>query len=332
MRLTGVKVPARLLLDRRLPSTARFLWLVLQLCAPDERAPRRLHERSGLARHTVRRALAALDLAGWLSGNPDPRDGDPVGHASFPPDLLLAKEVGVPAKLIYGALQLLPGFHHQSVQFTLAALGELTGLTPVPVREAVRQLEHHCWLQLVQRTKFSPIDCRLRNPVVERRVDEVTLVDLRLREAKYRGEAIMQEFLSMLVDSDEFEENARPGFLINPYTGERMEFDRYYPPRVAFEFNGDQHFGPTQWFPSEVKAWKQQGRDYIKLAICAQRGITLVTVTGDELSMEALTAKIDGLLPLRNLVGKELLIDLLEEAGSAYRRERQRQIGKSSRN
>lgn len=40
--------------------------------------------------------------------------------------------------------------------------------------------------------------------------------------------------------------NASPGYLINPYTGERMQFDRYYPPGVAIEFQGAQHDGPTK--------------------------------------------------------------------------------------
>lgn len=44
----------------------------------------------------------------------------------------------------------------------------------------------------------------------------------------YRGQALMREFLSDLVASTDFLDDARPGFLINPFTGERMEYDRYY--------------------------------------------------------------------------------------------------------
>lgn len=45
---------------------------------------------------------------------------------------------------------------------------------------------------------------------------EVAQAQLRLQESEFRGEAIMKEYLSLLIDSDEFEDNARPGFLVNP--------------------------------------------------------------------------------------------------------------------
>lgn len=55
----------------------------------------------------------------------------------------------------------------------------------------------------------------------------------------------MREYLSLMIDSGEFEDNAAPGFLVNPLTDERLQFDRFYPPGVAFEFNGPQHYGAT---------------------------------------------------------------------------------------
>lgn len=69
----------------------------------------------------------------------------------------------------------------------------------------------------------------------------------------------MKEFLSLVVDSDRYEDNATPGFLVNPFTRERLELDRFYPPSVAFEFNGPQHYGATELF-SEEQATMQRGR------------------------------------------------------------------------
>ncbi|MEW8978871.1 MAG: hypothetical protein AB2385_10730, partial [Symbiobacterium sp.] len=53
------------------------------------------------------------------------------------------------------------------------------------------------------------------------------------------GEALMKEWLSLLIAIDTYTDNARPGFLVSPLTHERLEYDRWYPTvRVAFEFHG----------------------------------------------------------------------------------------------
>lgn len=142
----------------------------------------------------------------------------------------------------------------------------------------------------------------------------------RLDEASFVGEALMREYLSLIGDSDEYDDNATPGFLVNPFTGEEMQFDRYYQPRVAFEFNGPQHYGPTARYSKEADIRKQQGRDYIKIGISATRGIRLVVVHPEDLTLEVMRQKVDGLLPLRNLDGHEPLIAYLESVSRAYRR------------
>lgn len=72
----------------------------------------------------------------------------------------------------------------------------------------------------------------------------------------------MREYLSLLVDSDHFEDNATPGFLVNPLSGEELQYDRFYPPRVAFEFNnGPQHDGPTALYASGRDIRRLRARD-----------------------------------------------------------------------
>src|SRR5690606_12471297 len=121
----------------------------------------------------------------------------------------------------------------------------------------------------------------------------------------------MREYLSLLIDSDEYEDNAAPGFLVNPLTEERLQLDRYYPPGVAFEFNGPQHYGPTEHYTAE-EAVKQRVRDLIKAGICAGRGIQLKIVHAEDLSLSKMKKIVGHLLPLRDLrrseerrVGKE---------------------------
>jgi hypothetical protein len=48
---------------------------------------------------------------------------------------------------------------------------------------------------------------------------------------------------------------------------------------VAFEFNGWQHYGPTEKFPDEKELKEAQARDLIKKALSDDHGVKLVTVT-----------------------------------------------------
>lgn len=129
----------------------------------------------------------------------------------------------------------------------------------------------------------------------------------------------MKEYLSLLIDSDHFEDNARPGFLINPLTGKPVELDRYYPRVVGYEFNGRQHYETTELFPSEPGLRMQQARDLIKEALCARNGINLVVIHRADLTLEAMRRRVGALLPLRDLRGHEALIAYLERVSAGNR-------------
>lgn len=134
----------------------------------------------------------------------------------------------------------------------------------------------------------------------------------------------MREYLTLLIDSDQFEDNAAPGFLVNPLTNERMQFDRFYPPSVAFEFQGPQHYGATALY-SEAEAAKQRGRDLMKQGICIERGIRLVLIQPQDLSLKVIQQKVGPLLPLRDLIEYQPLIAMLESIARGYRRKAKRE-------
>lgn len=113
-------------------------------------------------------------------------------------------------------------------------------------------------------------------------------------------------------------DNAAPGFLVNPLTDERMELDRFYPPAVAFEFNGPQHYGATGRFSAEDAA-RQRGRDYMKLGICVEKGITLLIIHPEDLTLESMRQRIGPLLPMRDLAGQEPLMEFLKSISRRYR-------------
>lgn len=335
MGKTVVKVPARLLVDRRLTASAKVLWTVYQLGGQENQvSPELLQAQSGLSRPTVLKGLAQLAMAGWLtlttlsgdqgSAAPPPSHDQAPSLTTAPPcpthrkarlplDLLLDQQLSNQAKVLYGILQLSPR------SFTYAQLITLTGLTDKTVHQAVRQLEAHGWVQLTQQNKFSPVHYSLLDPISPLRESDISLAKRRLAFQHDKGEAIMREFLSLIVESTNFEDNATPGWLINPDTNEELQLDRFYPPSVAFEFNGPQHYGTTALYSDEAKVRRQQVRDLIKTGICTRRDITLVIIHATDLSLDAMKLKIPSRLPQRRLQGHERLITYLEAVAAGYR-------------
>lgn len=318
MRALEIQAPVALLVDWDLTAAAKVLWLTT--CLPGELTLRAgLAEVTNLHPATVRKHLARLEELGWYSPVDGPIHGSAGRQVSVPAGLLLDKRVRPQATVLYGLLQTCPGYRDKSGEFTYATLSALAQVSPATVRLAVRELAGACWIQASQANQLAPVRFTLRDPDLERGAAEAAEARRRLEEADYRGEEIMREYLSLLIDSTDFEDNARPGFLVNPLTNERMELDRYYPGVVGFEFHGPQHFHTTDRFPSATALAMQQARDLMKEALCARHGVRLVVIRRDDLRLAAMQQKVGSLFPLRDLKGHEQLIETLEAAGKSYR-------------
>jgi len=88
----------------------------------------------------------------------------------------------------------------------------------------------------------------------------------------------MKRFLDAMLPGAYALDNARPEWLLNPRTGRPLELDRYYPEiRVAFEFQGDQHFIDDAGLSQRVY------RDQLKRHLCAEQGVYLVSVLAIDL-------------------------------------------------
>jgi len=82
----------------------------------------------------------------------------------------------------------------------------------------------------------------------------------------------------------EFRENFRPDWLNG------LELDFYYPKlRLGIEFQGDQHFVPTERFGS---CTKQRDRDRIKFYLCAAEEVTLVRLRAIDLRFVSIRSKL----------------------------------------
>ncbi|HWI52819.1 MAG TPA: hypothetical protein VNT01_11840 [Symbiobacteriaceae bacterium] len=308
MQTAQVQAPVPLLLDPKLTATAKVLWLALRTATGEPITPAGLAAATNLTPATVHKGLAQLASAGWYSPEAGAVDHAPASDkVTMPAHLLKETRVRPRAKLLYGILQTQPQ------DLTYSALSAAAGVSLITIRQLVRELAETGWIEATQANQLAPIHIALRTPEQDRCAGMLSDARRRLEAAQFQPEAIMKEYLSLLIDSDEFEDNARPGFLINPLTGERMELDRYYPHKVAFEYNGAQHYRVTDRFPSEHALSKQQARDLMKEALCARRGIQLIVIHREDLSLEGMRAQVGALLPLRDLTGHEELIELLEK-------------------
>lgn len=314
-------VPEALLLDPRLSATDKLVWIILRLLTslritgPVSDAA--LAQRCGLSRDSIRKGRLRLRATHWLYG---PRSRGWRGRwARFPLGLLVDHELTNQAKILYAVLQVTEGFQDSQGLFTYRQLSNLTGLHPSTVKRAVRQLVNRRWLKIKQNNPRAPIHFVLEDPVVEKNKRLIGSMELRLKRASHLGEQITREFFNVLVDRVDFEDESSPGFLVNPYNDTEMRFDRYYPHDAAIEFNGPQHYGTTEKYPDPVEVLKQQARDAIKKAVCQSRGIHLMILHAEDLTLPVLRKKVDGVLPLRNLDEYGPLIAHLESIARSYR-------------
>lgn len=314
---SDVRVPFDLLFHPDLTPSAKLIWMLQ--AAQRTITTRRIDPAadSDLFRHTVRLASRQLVAAGWSA------PGGPAGStaAALPVHLLLDRRVSAQARVLYGILQGVPKFCaiDQSGRFTYTALRKQSGTGINTLKRAIAELTRTEWLLIAQKRARAPIEFVLGNPVATMVEAWVKKARWRIKRARNKGEAIMHEYLSLLIDSEDYQDNVKLGILVNPSTGERMEFDRYYPKGVAFEFQGPQHFGNTDQFSKQEVA-DQMARDHMKRGICAKEGITLLEVRREDLSLNTMKRRVGTHLPLRDLTGLERLIEVLETVALSHRR------------
>ncbi|HWI60356.1 MAG TPA: hypothetical protein VNT75_00815 [Symbiobacteriaceae bacterium] len=315
-----VQTPVSLLCDGELPASARLVWMAARL-QPDQSpvSIAWLAEITGLTRLTVRAGLARLGALGW---HPAPAASGPT--VPVPAALLTNRKLSPQAKVLYGILHLTPGFHHPCGRFDYAGLASLAHSSRHTVGNALTELVQAEWIKLDRVHRLALIEFELTFPGRERGEVALAAAQTRLdrKDIPY-GEALMREYLSLLIDSDAFEDNVSPGFLRNPRTQELLQFDRFYPPDVAWEFNGPQHYRKTRRFSAPQVA-VQRERDYIKMGICMERQITLVVVLPENLTLAAMQQKVPDRLPRRDLTGFDLLIGFLEHESNTYRQRMKR--------
>ena len=310
-----VHIPRSILLNPRLTDHSKITWAAHQLRPTSQRE---LAALAGLSRFSVVDSLALLQKSGLLRSLPVPQQ--PGLFATIPVDLLRSTATLASQKVLYGVLQVLPGYRAAEVTTGYDQLCEVARKSHPTIRKSLHRLHALGWITVDRPSVRGQFRVTVRNPHVEAQEQAIAAVQRRLQRAPYYGEGLFREWLNVTVDSADFEDNATPGFLINPYTSEEMQIDRlYWKHAVGFEFNGAQHYSPTARFPDPEAVRRQPGRDLMKQAICTKHGILLIPVHAHDLSLGGVLRLIPSRLPLRRLDGQELLIAHLEALSSAYR-------------
>jgi hypothetical protein len=328
-----VKVPADLLLNSTITASAKLIWMILklhpELTKQGRPSPTRLAVLTGLSRPTVRKGLATLAAAGWYRLSPPgislpSTEPKPWRFVQMPIELLEDRSVRPQAVVMYGVLQATPGFDPPTGKYTRKQLREMTGKALKTISRATNMLVQRGWLERTRKNHLCPYIFTVKNPVYEQCLEEIESLKRLLSRPNRKGEQLMRGHLSLIVASNEFEDDASPGFLVNPFTKEEMQLDRYYPGKAAFEFNGQQHYEPTE-FATQEDVEKQQARDDIKAGICRRRGIPLIVVHPEDLTLETMIQKVGNHLPLRDLRHKQPVIRFLERVSRGYRQAARRE-------
>lgn len=144
-------------------------------------------------------------------------------------------------------------------------------------------------------------------------------LESRYNLANYKGEFLCKQYLTLLVSQRDYVDNARPDFLVFPMSGEPLEIDRYYPEeKVGVEFNGLQHYQPTEKYPEEEEFKHRRTRDVFKMGACFEQGVELVVITARDLSLERMRARIPSRLGKNEVDPNDGIVRCLERLSKQY--------------
>jgi DNA-binding MarR family transcriptional regulator len=208
---------------------------------------------------------------------------------------------------------------HSRGPMLVTAIVEELRMSPNTVRSSCRKLVDKGW---ALRMKLPDGRRRLIIPMLPKSVEASAAERVAIERGSVAkvGEWIMLSFLDFKIESVEYIDGARPDWLRNQETGRRMEFDRLYTElKVAFEFQGEQHYGTTDLFPDQEQFEQLQRRDNLKAWLCARHQYTYVEVRAADLTSAGMNLKIPPHVPRRLSWPDSPLIAKLEEFGAGYK-------------
>ena len=197
---------------------------------------------------------------------------------------------------------------------SITALANSLGMHRRTVIEQCENLERLGWL------RFTTVGhSRRPDAVLPRDTEEALAAESSrlIRQTSFVGEGVSNRFVDWIVaPTVHLVYNARPSYLKNRKTGQRMEFDLLAPDYAwALEHQGDEHFGPTTWYPGDKEFAERHKRDLQKAETARKNRIRLSTVSCLDLTLETMQAKIPSDIPRRQFDPKGPYIQMLERLG-----------------
>lgn len=134
-----------------------------------------------------------------------------------------------------------------------------------------------CGTELIYRTK-KPKWCSVHKPNGPKPYKKAKTIP-----SKSKKEGQMQYLLNKILPEAEYIDNGYYSFLPSP-KDHPMQMDRYYPElKLAFEFNGKQHYQFNSYMHSSKESFEYlKTCDALKAKLLKQRGIRLITIKYDK--------------------------------------------------
>jgi len=333
MRLRLVTVPDRLWADRRIPEGAKLVWCYVSALAHQrgEFTLKELRQGVGISLPSLRKYLATLSRAGWIACERISLRavrcrtlGSERGpHLTLPSDILFDPRLPRGACWTWALILRMGG------RFEYRELRKFTGYSQDTLSRHVRELIAHRWLVGGPTRKARRVVYTFRgaNPHAVRRAQELRELERGLQAARStpgysQGQYILARMLREMFPGLEIFENVEITGLDNIETGGRMHVDIYISShRLAVEFHGSQHAGPTELYPSVEEFHARRRRDLLKRGLCQEKGIELVPLWAKDLSCEGILRALGHRLRYKGVSEDRWhIIHFLEQRAEWYRK------------
>jgi len=298
MRLRLIGVPDRLWTDRTIPEGAKLLWCFVAAVAPvrSEFTFKELCAEVGISLPSLHKYLGILSRAGWLASE---RVSLRVVRcrsmaADTGPRLILPSDLLFDRRLPRGSWWTWAVIFRLGGRFERKDLMRITGYSHDTLSKHIRALTAHRWLIGGPQRRGARVVYTFRgaNPHAVRRAQELRELERGLQVARStpgysQGQFILANLIRAMCPGVTILENVELTGLANIDTGGRMHCDLLVPDaKLAVEFQGSQHAGPTELYPSVEEFHAQRRRDLLKRGLCLELGFELVTMWAKDLSVE----------------------------------------------
>ncbi len=320
-----LRAPVLILQDKQLTDLDKRIWLIMWLDRKNKNiddlvSPTRLAKRAGCSRDIIYDCLKRLASAGWYQAQQPILA--PLSHleewVSIRADLLTSHELKSRDIVLHSILKG-KSFRRPECKFTYQALSQKIGRCVKTVRRAVQALNEIHWINIEQKNRLAPIKFTLDHPHAAYCRKEIASLDDRFRYTPYLGQEIAVAMTTFLLEPVKYQVDTGLSLLPNPETSLLLRVDLYIDQyKLAMEFQGQQHFQPTD-FSTAKEVARQQKRDAIKAQLLRDNNINLIELTAEDLYLQTIRDKLQGLAPLRDLRGMEPIARYLEEASRRYR-------------